>query len=211
MPAPFFHQEHKLKLKITERGWAGFTGDFGPVSFVDGVSVREVTEIEAFRLSNLIQIETLEGVNPSSSQQNLDSQSLLMASGMDHKAIEEAVKRTVHVYSRTDLESIAEQDGIGGLRTIATPMGISGRSINALIDAILAYQGNNDPVQIGLVGSTVQPAVFEIDGKTVGIGQVVAHSFTLSKLTTTEWNALPVEIREQKIEEGLKDLKGVAE
>lgn len=42
------------------------------------------------------------------------------------------------VYARADLEKIADDDGIDGLRKIATPLNIKGRQITELIDKILA-------------------------------------------------------------------------
>jgi len=44
------------------------------------------------------------------------------------------------VYTRAELEAIGANDGIGGLREIAKPLGVKGRAIGELIEEILAAQ-----------------------------------------------------------------------
>jgi hypothetical protein len=44
------------------------------------------------------------------------------------------------VYTRAELEAIAANNGISGMRAIATPLGVRGRGISELIEEILAAQ-----------------------------------------------------------------------
>ena len=132
-----------MKLKIIETGWAGFTGNFGGVEFVDGVS-EEVTSLQAQRLANLVQIETLEGKNPSSSQIALDSACVPMSESMPSANIVgdmggEATAAGAK-YTREQLEQIADAKGIEGIRAIAEKMNLKGKSIAGLIESILAQQ-----------------------------------------------------------------------
>ena len=196
-----------MKLKIVEPGWTNFSGDFGGVEFVDNVSVREVTEREAYSLSNLVRIETLDGSNPSSSQQQLDivhvamdTETFAEGSVSLQSVVEEALS-TLQRYDRDALQGIADSKGIEGLRAIATPMSLQGKSINALISSILNAQGI-DPLLVGLYGSSTQPASFLVNGTQVSLGSVVRSAFELfekGNKTATEWNALPAATREQFI------------
>jgi hypothetical protein len=52
---------------------------------------------------------------------------------------QEAVDAAV-VYTRQELEAIAANDGIEGLRVIARPLGIKGKAIAELVNEILAHQ-----------------------------------------------------------------------
>jgi len=56
------------------------------------------------------------------------------------KAEEAAAKHGPVIYSRQELEAIAANDGISGLRTVATPLGVRGRSISELVNEILVAQ-----------------------------------------------------------------------
>lgn len=127
-----------MKIKIIEPGWAGFTGDFGMVDFVDGVSVDDVSRVEAARLGGLVAIETLEGVNPSASQILLDA----------HSAPAKVVT-LVHipdtapegkVFTAEELGEVADKGGIKAIRAISDPMGLKDNSITELIAKILAHQ-----------------------------------------------------------------------
>lgn len=64
----------------------------------------------------------------------------------EDKALEEAKAKAIAqvedlvIYTRTELEAIGGNDGIGGLRKIAKPLGVKGRGISELVDEILAAQ-----------------------------------------------------------------------
>ena len=196
-----------MKLRIVEPGWINFSGDFGGVEFVDNVSVREVSEREAFSLSNLVRIETLEGSNPSSSQQQLDIVHLAMdaetfAEGSESpQSFAPAASIQVQQYDRDALQAIADSKGIEGLRAIAGPLGLQGKSINGLISSILNAQGIG-PLMVGLSGSSTHPASFLVNSAQVSLGSVVRSAFERfekDNKTAAEWNALPALIRDQFI------------
>jgi hypothetical protein len=221
-----------MKLKITEPGWINFSGNFGGIEFVDNVSVRDVTELEAFRLANLVRIENLEdGKNPSSSQQALDSICMSMAVGMDDpkNPVGNETSAQPTLYTLAQLEAIADEKGIKGIREISDPMDIKSTSIKSLIDGILNKQTPPVAVQApaaveasavadapaadapaadapaeavpqGLMGSSIQPAAFEFaTGVTTPLGDVVREAFKLSGMTVEEWNAAEPVHREQLI------------
>lgn len=47
------------------------------------------------------------------------------------------------VYTRQELEAVGANDGIDGLRQIAEPLGVKGRSISEMVDSILNAQAKN--------------------------------------------------------------------
>lgn len=165
-----------MKIKITEKGWAGYTGHLGNVAFEGGVSVGDVSDFDANRIGATMQIERLEGGNVGPAQTMLDTYAEVapvqdaMARGgkglteskrKTGKPAPKAVAEDGKVYSRSELEAAAEADGIAGLRHVAGPMGIKGRSINELINEILQAQGNLEPVDTTPEGEGVQSVLTE--------------------------------------------------
>lgn len=131
-----------MKIRIIEKGFEGFTGDFGSIPFKNGVSTREVTYWEAQRLANIIQVETLEGENPSSSQLVLDNACLRANIDLvqDLNTGEISAPERSHKYTREELEAIFDQKGIAGLRAVAEPFKVKSTTGAVLIDKILAAQ-----------------------------------------------------------------------
>ncbi|QFZ84617.1 hypothetical protein GFK26_18495 [Variovorax paradoxus] len=129
-----------MKLKITEPGWANFTGDFGMVAFVDGVSVDDVPKVQAASLAGLIAIETLEGgVNPSASQILLDAHH----AGVKVEAPPVHIPETPaadKIWTAEELAAIADAKGMKGIREVADPMGLKDNSVNVLMTKIIAHQ-----------------------------------------------------------------------
>lgn len=196
-----------MKLKIIEPGWENFNSDFGGVPFENSISTRDVTEREAFSLSNAIRIETLEGLNPSSSQQALESLTTPMGvAELVVSAEVEAPKPVLKGYSRAQLEAIADAKGIEGLREVGRLVGVSSKSINGLMDLIINAQGGvpfAGKLQAqALVGSSKFPSVFEFDGYSVGIATVVRTAFEQYEKTgktVADWNDQPAELRDELI------------
>lgn len=136
-----------MKIRIIEPGMTNMTGDFGPVPFIDGISTRDVTSIEAARLAGLVAIETVEEAprNPSAAQQVIDSRCIPMDEDMKTdrmKMIPDAKK----VWTRGELEAIADKDGLNGLREIGQTLNVKANSIPKIIEAILKAQ--EPPVKI---------------------------------------------------------------
>lgn len=58
-----------------------------------------------------------------------------------------------------------------------------------------------------LYGSSIQPATWTLDnGDVLQLGTVVAEAHARSGLSVAEWNALPQEIREEKIAEVVNEI-----
>ena len=144
-------------VKINEPGFDQFNGDIGGTMFENGVSVESVGERDVQRLSASMRIETLEGkqlgiaarlVENACIPASLELESTVTADGVqDNEGLivgEEPdasnVNEAQEGYTRSELEQIADEKGIAGLRGIAAPMNVKGVSILALIDGILRKQ-----------------------------------------------------------------------
>lgn len=144
-----------MKIKITEAGWTNFTGDFGTVAFENGLSVEDVSPMEATMLAGLVQIECEDGSNPSVSQRVLESIDMPMDGDMVYnassgtvtvgaEATPESTQKTLYSYEQ--LAKIADEGGINGLREIGETMGVKSNSIASLITAILDKQSGDTTV-----------------------------------------------------------------
>lgn len=124
-----------MKIRMIQAGWEGYTGNFGGVEFADGVSVVDVLSRDASRLANIVQIERLDGTNPSASQVALDSKCTPM-----QVQGEAAAPAPRAAYARAELEEIAGKGGIKALRAVGDPLGVKANGIADLIELILAAQ-----------------------------------------------------------------------
>jgi hypothetical protein len=138
-----------MKLKMVEPGYEGtFTGQFGYIDFVDGVSVEDVSEFDARSLACMIRFEWLDtkqdpGVN-AKYQVSLDIPAPVEAPRIAPEEIKpvEQDEKPVVGYTEAQLEAIADKDGIAGLRVIGEPIGAKATSVAKLIQAILQAQRN---------------------------------------------------------------------
>lgn len=145
-----------MKIKITEPGWEKFSGHLGPVEFVDAVSVDHVSVREARRIAGALRVEDVEtGANPSITQAMLDAAEIGIMPTPISAEVPDEVQPTDPVevppteYDRASLETIADQGGIAGLRTIGDKLGVKDQSIAGLIDKILGVQGKQADKQVG--------------------------------------------------------------
>jgi hypothetical protein len=137
-----------MRLRITEPGYENLTGMFGTVDFVDGVSVQPLSPVELKRLSAVVRVETVEtGEDPSAATELQNSHphqvGLVLAAEVASKIHgEPKVEKPAPKldYTVTDLESIADEKGIAGLRVIGDQFGLRARSIPELIEKIIAAQ-----------------------------------------------------------------------
>lgn len=149
-----------MKIRMTDAGYASFTGAFGTVNFENGVSVDEVSSAEARLIGAIVSIEALEdGEFKSDSQKLMDAKDMpasmetlptlaqLMSEGKvkspETKSEPEQPKQLE--YTKEALEEIADKKGIAGLREIGDPMGVKGASITKLIDGILSATKPAEP------------------------------------------------------------------
>lgn len=159
-----------MRLKIIESNMSNFTGEMSGVVFENGVSIDSVSQRDADRIGAILRCKYLEnpeaplgetermatlrarstaapdvvgqitmrearGEEPTPEQPVATDQAV-----QEPSANEEAVERLKTNYTRATLESIADKGGINAIRAIGEPLGIRGREIDKLIDAILASQ-----------------------------------------------------------------------
>lgn len=142
-----------MKIKIIEEGYGAFTGFFGTVEFIDGVSV-DVTKQEARLMSAVIRVvdaDTGKEIGALADFANNQETTVNVAtlptleelekSGQVQPKAEEAVKKETPAFSKEDLEAIADKGGISALRKVADQFDVRGTSINKLITGILLAQG----------------------------------------------------------------------
>jgi hypothetical protein len=131
------------QLRITEPGWEGYTGPLYGVEFVDGVSVEEATPMIAAKIAGNIRVEDEEGKNPSNTQAILDTRDTSMDAEMKLPNITgNVVSVTIagsdgRPYTREELEAVAAEKGIEGLRDIVGEQDIKANSIVKLIENML--------------------------------------------------------------------------
>ena len=137
-----------MKIRIDEVGYEHFTGQLGLVQFVDGISVNEVSVGELNRMSAIIRI-----VNADTDKELGAISEYAETSKVEFKVegAEEVVAKFVEpnedipsttVYTKEQLEALADKEGITGLREIADAMNIKGTSITGLINGILGSSNN---------------------------------------------------------------------
>lgn len=168
-----------MKFKIIEAGWAGFTGNLCGVDFVDGVSVQEPTPYIAQHIAALIQIEEVDtGKNPSVAQVILDSKNTAMDADAEiPNTTGNKVTEVVHgsdgtPYTLAELEAIASERGINGLREIGDSHGIKSTKIVDMIDKILKA-GIVNPASVKPLGGNDETV--EQGGKD-GVGELAASA-----------------------------------
>lgn len=151
-------------VKITKKGWAGYTGPLGTAYFENGFA--ELASIEANRIGSITEIVEVdeEGneigpVRPSHGMvvtRNMSAPVTASRRALPGKPAEKTEEpeenedgaegggneetEEATVYTRDELEKIADEKGIGGLREIATPLGLKSTSMADLIEQILDKQ-----------------------------------------------------------------------
>jgi hypothetical protein len=146
-------------LKIVSKGWTGYTGGLGTVTFKNGVSTEPVPRRIADRLAAVTQMIEVDAEGNE-----------ITAAGIAHRLVTETPGRAPvkgplarqteaeraeeerldmlrkekapasKFYTAGELEVVASEKGLKGLREIADPWGVKDRSIPGLIAAILKAQ-----------------------------------------------------------------------
>ncbi|MBP2498255.1 hypothetical protein ABID82_005146 [Methylobacterium sp. PvP062] len=145
------------RIKITQPGWAGFTGEIGITLFKDGISVDHVGRREIVKIGaslSLIEVddEGDEGENPALQHRMLTDGSMSipaevltpLARASDEPSVPAAPRAakavdptTITFHTKDELEKLAETKGLAGLRAIMDPLNIKAVSINKAIQVIL--------------------------------------------------------------------------
>ena len=155
-----------MKLKITQPGFENYSGQMGMILFKDGISVYDVNERDALRLSALFGCKWATGASVTITKWEQEPSAPIGRATYRAEAVEDReivggndgdtqyvdnnssdipVKVTRY-YTLEELEKIADNKGLKGLREVAKPLGIKGTSINGLIEAIMEVAGK--PVEV---------------------------------------------------------------
>lgn len=136
------------RLRITEPGWASYTGHFGGVEFKNGLSTEVVDSVIAARLGSIVRVQMVDTDQQAGHAAELirvhNNRAEVVPATPTREQIPEAPKAEKEpekpTYTREMLEAEADAKGIAGLRAIADKFGIKGRGIVELIDEILKAQ-----------------------------------------------------------------------
>lgn len=147
-----------MKIRLIEAGYENMTGMFGEIEFVDGMSVHDISPVQARFLSSIVRIENIDGTDPGENARfqsafNMEAPSFrlptlaeLEGEGQPAEVGQAQPEAQVAAeYTQESLEAIADKGGIAGLREIADPLGVKGTSIAKLIEGILAAQAPAAP------------------------------------------------------------------
>lgn len=153
-----------MKVRINKAGWEKYTGRLSDWEFVDGVSIEKLPEREKQRLGSilpLVEIDDEGEERPTGAAQRLLETGVIRAEIAPNRiAVEdeealtvaeggEASVETVAIYTREDLEQVASDQGIRGLRVIAETWDVKHTSITGLIGEIIAAQSAYTNEQAG--------------------------------------------------------------
>ena len=158
-----------MQIKLMEVGMHAFTGDIGGINFVDGISVDPISRADMDRLACVMRVEIVaEGDEKAHVPTNVSildrSQSAEVVAPRETQTDEarkaeeadRAAKNKAPApqayeksYTRAELEEIADDTGMPGLREIGGPRGVTDRSIAGLIEAILEDQKSKSAISKG--------------------------------------------------------------
>lgn len=149
-----------MKVRITEPALSTYTGMLYQISFTNGVSDRELSSQEVSLIGAAMRVESVEGGQVGASVDLINAKSMTVARAVEKNAevakdvnqaaqlestqpntVEQAQATPTERYTHDQLAEIADKSGIAGLREVGAKFGIKGRSINELIQEIMAAQG----------------------------------------------------------------------
>ena len=144
-----------VRIRLINESLRGFSGVFGMYEFEDGVS-EPLIRREAERLSVITHVEFLDdaedmwerkarerGVISSDVMTNVEDAAPKKATKKSkEQSVTEPVADTIgrKLYTREELESIADKDGIAGLRKIGNELSVASHSIVGLMEEIMNAQ-----------------------------------------------------------------------
>ncbi|HAU5689455.1 TPA: hypothetical protein JD334_24895, partial [Citrobacter freundii] len=121
------------KIRLLEPQFLGYTGILCGIQFVDGISVAELPFIDQQRICASMRATTVEGKNVSpsaaySSRNDLTADDIVETAAPDivpmKRGTAEVEAKPVQRFTREELESIADCEGIAGLRQIGNQIGV---------------------------------------------------------------------------------------
>lgn len=146
----------KHRLRLVKPGWNAYNGVIAGAEFKNGLSVEKLPETIVDRVAALFSVED-EGGNPVGFRvRATQARSVEIASPKPMQTQAEVAPQAStpdrSIYQHDDLLDIADKKGIAGLREIADPLGVKGRAIPDLIQAILKTQAELTAGVLGFVG-----------------------------------------------------------
>lgn len=140
------------KIRLLEPQFLGYTGILCGIKFVDGISVAELPFVDQQRICASMRATTVEGKNVSpsaaySSRNNLTAEDIVETPAPDivpmKRGAAETKPKLVQRFTREELESIADCEGIAGLRQIGNQIGVKAKGIVEMIEGTLSEEDNS--------------------------------------------------------------------
>lgn len=149
-----------MNIKIVQAGFETYTGDIFKYAFVGGVSVTDIPQIDIDRLSTAFQIvEIVDGEDvPAGIASRMVTNASLRAEVVkplqrqtEEEFAQESLAKTIEtlrkmvapkIYTFEELSSIADTDGINGIRSIGDALNVKDRTITVLMHKIVDAQLN---------------------------------------------------------------------
>ncbi|WBM72993.1 hypothetical protein OH773_21765 (plasmid) [Buttiauxella sp. WJP83] len=138
------------KIRLLEPQFVGYTGILCGVQFKEGVSVAELPFIDQQRICASMRATTVDGKNVSpsaaySKRNEVAADNIVEPTAPDivpmKRGTAQAEVKPVQRFTREELESIADSEGIAGLRLIGNQVGVKAKGIVEMIEGILTAQG----------------------------------------------------------------------
>lgn len=198
-----------MKIRLLDPGFAGYTGLFGVVEFIDGVSV-EISAAEAERFGTILPVEVVggefEGQNPSTTQKMVDlakknteelglrEQALTQGQApapvvppepqapVQTESTGEETKVPTELsydYTAEQLAELADKQGIAGLRAFTDAYGVNGKSIAGIIAAMLTLKAEKNPAPV--VVNVEAPEGTEVETKVEGEEELTDEDLDLDE------------------------------
>lgn len=143
-------------IRITQPGWEGYNGLFCDMNFVDGVSEEIATQRMVDRCAALLQVEQIEVTQGAAEvvtpvglgariEGNLQKEAEVLepmqrAEDEAPAPVSTPAPEPLQLYTEAELQTIADEQGIKGLRVIGDKLSVKGRAIPEIVREILEAQ-----------------------------------------------------------------------
>lgn len=144
-------------LRLIQKGYEGYTGPIGSYEFANGVSVSQLVRPDRDRIAAAFECSEFETAGGSENLAGVAHRLVAESKAMseaheplarqtdDEKEIENASAALAgepmrQIFTREDLEAVADKKGLAALREVAKPWDVKHRSIPALISLVLTAQ-----------------------------------------------------------------------
>lgn len=141
-------------VKIIAKGFERYNGVIEGIEFVNGHSTEPLSQAAAERVGAFMKIVDADTDEPlglgyrmaKARHQSITPKEALpkierTPTGKEKKSVKKE-KRVHYEFTREQLETVADKEGITGLRKVAEQYDVRGRSIAEIVDALMALQAN---------------------------------------------------------------------